>query len=68
MDGTGTVAMTDRLHAEDKSESSTTAQENGESPTNEDTVDATPFNENLFLDEDLDGLDDELNDLDLDDK
>ncbi len=33
-----------------------------------DAVDATPFNENLFLDEDLDGLDDELNELDLDDK
>lgn len=26
---------------------------------------AGPINENLFLDEDLDGLDDELNDLDL---
>lgn len=32
-----------------------------------DVVDATPFNENLFLDEDLEGLDQELNDLDLDD-
>lgn len=28
---------------------------------------AGPINENLFLDEDLDGLDDELNDLDLED-
>lgn len=27
--------------------------------------DAGPINENLFLDEDLDGLDDELNDLDI---
>lgn len=26
---------------------------------------AGPINENLFLDEDLDGLDDELNDLDI---
>lgn len=33
----------------------------------EDVVDATPFNENLFMDEDLDGLDDELKDLDIDD-
>lgn len=34
----------------------------------EDVVDATPFNENLFLDEEvLDGLEDELNDLDLND-
>lgn len=33
-----------------------------------DVVDATPFNENLFLDEEvLDGLEDELNDLDLND-
>lgn len=28
-------------------------------------VDDATFDENLFLDEDLDGLDDELNDLDL---
>lgn len=65
VDGTGTVATQDRLKPTDKPE--VIAQENGESPTNEDVVDATPFNENLFLDEDLDGLDDELNDLDLDD-
>lgn len=33
-----------------------------------DVVDATPFNEKLFLDEEaLDGLEDELNDLDLND-
>lgn len=32
-----------------------------------DVVDATPFNENLFLDEELDGLEDELNELDLND-
>lgn len=28
-------------------------------------IDDATFDENLFLDEDLDGLDDELNDLDL---
>lgn len=34
----------------------------------DDVVDATPFNENLFLDEEvLDGLEDELNELDLND-
>lgn len=32
-----------------------------------DVVDATPFNENLFVDEDLDALDDELNELSLND-
>lgn len=41
-----------------------------ESPEEENAVggdNAGPINENLFLDEDLDGLDDELNDLDVDD-
>lgn len=28
-------------------------------------AEATPINENLFLDEDLDGLDDELNELEI---
>lgn len=36
--------------------------------SHEDVVDATPFNENLFMDEDLDGLDDELKELDIDDR
>lgn len=31
-----------------------------------DAVGAVPINENLFIDEDLDALDDELNDLNLD--
>lgn len=33
----------------------------------QDVVDATPFNEDLFLDEDLGGLDDELNELNIND-
>lgn len=59
MDGTGTVAAEDRLKAQPPEAQSENATA--------DVVDATPFNENLFLDEDLDGLDQELNDLDLDD-
>lgn len=58
-DGTGTVATEDRL-------------KNVE-PANEDSssnaaadVGAVPINENLFLDEDLDALDEELKDLDID--
>lgn len=48
------MAVADRLHAPEHI------------PTpQEDVVDATPFNENLFMDEDLDGLDDELKELDL---
>jgi len=61
VDGTGTVATDDRLKgaaAEPEPEEQASAQ---------DVVDATPFNENLFLDEDLEGLDEQLNDLDLDD-
>lgn len=58
-DNTGTIAAPDRLvgHEEEAK-----AAEQG------DVVDATPFNEKLFLDEEaLDGLEDELNDLDLND-
>ncbi|CAG9798763.1 unnamed protein product [Chironomus riparius] len=36
-------------------------------PVTETTDEAGPINENLFLDEDLEGLDDELNDLDVND-
>jgi hypothetical protein len=49
------VAEADRLIAKNQAHEPT------------DTVDAAPINENLFLDADLDGLEDELNDLDLDD-
>lgn len=52
--------MEDRLKAE--------AEATANNESQQDVVDATPFNENLFLDEDLDGLDEELNELDLDDK
>lgn len=58
VDGTGTVAAEDRLKN----------QPEQTEPVGGDVVDATPFNENLFLDEEvLDGLEDELNDLDLND-
>lgn len=60
VDGTGTVANDDRLkQAEAAASTSNNAQE--------DVVDATPFNEDLFLDEDLGGLDDELNELNIND-
>lgn len=78
VDGTGTVALSDRLQAtaaagpdddddDDDSPPSSTSGSSGDRKTNGD-ADATPINENLFLDEDLAGLDDELNDLDLDDQ
>lgn len=58
MDDTGTIATEDRLKA---------AQANGETTVpNEIDIAAVPINENLFVDDDLDGIDDELNDLDLD--
>lgn len=61
VDGTGTIATEDRLKLPEKE------TESDQTTPQQDVVDATPFNENLFLDEDLDGLDDELNDLDLND-
>ncbi|XP_031620563.1 zinc finger CCCH domain-containing protein 15 homolog [Contarinia nasturtii] len=60
VDGTGTVACLDRLQKP--------IEEIEEGAAATDVVDATPFNENLFLDEEvLDGLEDELNELDLND-
>lgn len=74
VDGTGTVAANDRLqaHEEDpvsEEASSSSGGQNGfgGGGASGGGDDATPINENLFLDEDLDGLDDELNDLDVDD-
>lgn len=64
VDGTGTIAENDRLtsHVETEEEDGAAGVDQG------DVVDATPFNEKLFLDEEaLDGLEDELNDLDLND-
>lgn len=64
MDGTGTVAAEDRLHKPEEESEEETEGASGQ----QDVVDATPFNENLFLDEEvLDGLEDELNELDLND-
>lgn len=60
------MALDDRLKANTELGPISSNQET-EAPSL-DAVDATPFNESLFLDEDLDGLDDELDELDLDDK
>lgn len=72
-DGTGTIApsMEDRfekLKESVKATSTTTSdpQTNGNDEASGSSEDeAAGFNENLFLDEDLEGLDDELNDLDI---
>lgn len=70
VDGTGTVATDDRF--EKLKESAPTSSK--DTPATNSTADeaaaiiddeAGPINENLFLDEDLDGLDDELNELDV---
>lgn len=62
VDGSGTVASDDRLK---KAEAAAAAARSRNAQ--EDVVDATPFNEDLFLDEDLGGLDDELNELNIND-
>lgn len=61
VDGSGTIATEDRL------------QEQPNKKTNETTSNsviqdeaAVPINENLFQDDDLEDLEDELNDLDVD--
>lgn len=66
VDGTGTVADCDRLEKL-KANHVETPEELPNGGKDQDQVDATPFNENLFMEEDLEGLDDELNDLDLND-
>lgn len=65
MDGSGTVATDDRF-TKTKPSATSIKEEDEESPTDSIENDAAPINENLFLDEDLEGLDDELNELDLD--
>lgn len=55
VDGSGTVASDDRF----KNEPTSSSTANGEETS------AVPINENLFLDEDLDALDDELQDLEI---
>ncbi|XP_044751101.1 zinc finger CCCH domain-containing protein 15 homolog [Coccinella septempunctata] len=59
VDGSGTIAAEDRLKQPSTSEISdnSSSKEAG----------AIPINENLFLEEDLDALDEELKDLDIDD-
>jgi hypothetical protein len=65
VDGTGTVATEDRFERL-KQNANTSLADNGQA-SGAVADEAGPINENLFLDEDLDGLDDELNDLDVDD-
>lgn len=65
MDGSGTVATDDRF-IKTKPSATSIKEEDEESPDDSLENDAAPINENLFLDEDLEGLDDELNELDLD--
>uniref|UniRef100_A0A336LMX8 CSON013216 protein n=1 Tax=Culicoides sonorensis TaxID=179676 RepID=A0A336LMX8_CULSO len=67
VDNTGTVAETDRLEKLKASQPADVETPEELPNGGSDQVDATPFNENLFLEEDLEGLDEELNDLDLDD-
>lgn len=57
VDGTGTVATDDRFKEVEESTSENTKAAEGAT--------AVPINENLFLEEDLDGLDEELDGLDL---
>lgn len=68
VDGTGTVASVDRIKEMEQAsaEDEIKANENDHDDEEEKCVDAAPINENLFLDECLDGLDQELNDLDID--
>ncbi|KAK9877986.1 hypothetical protein WA026_020200 [Henosepilachna vigintioctopunctata] len=61
VDGTGTVAIEDRLKQKSDSVLSTSNIEDHQE------VEAIPINENLFLEEDLDALEDEMNDLDMGD-
>uniref|UniRef100_U5EWW1 Zinc finger CCCH domain-containing protein 15 n=1 Tax=Corethrella appendiculata TaxID=1370023 RepID=U5EWW1_9DIPT len=72
-DDTGTVAEVDRWKKmkDAVSEIEERIQQdsvNNDMENNDEANDAAPINENLFLDEDLDGLDDELSDDDDDDE
>lgn len=68
VDGSGTVAENDRLEKLKATlPDDTPSPEGAAGASGTDQVDATPFNENLFLEEDLSDLDEELNDLDLND-
>lgn len=70
VDGTGTVATEDRLKGAQNG-NATQPVSNGvdtseSSGSGDGAAAAVPINENLFMEDDLDDLDDELNDLDLD--
>lgn len=65
VDGTGTVATADRFHRL-KEEVDGKKEDEEEGAEAIEASDAAPINENLFLSEDLEGLDDELNELDID--
>lgn len=64
VDNTGTVAELDRW---EKMKATTNGQPEEGAVAAGGTSDAAPINENLFLDEDLEGIDDELSDEDDDD-
>ncbi|XP_055698420.1 zinc finger CCCH domain-containing protein 15 homolog [Phlebotomus papatasi] len=66
VDGTGTVATADRFHRLKEEEDGKEEEDEDEGAEAIEASDAAPINENLFLSEDLEGLDDELNELDID--
>uniref|UniRef100_A0A2M3Z4G3 Zinc finger CCCH domain-containing protein 15 n=1 Tax=Anopheles braziliensis TaxID=58242 RepID=A0A2M3Z4G3_9DIPT len=67
VDDTGTVADTDRWEKMAADAASRTAAEESAAAAAANDNDAAPINENLFLEEDLEGLDDDLSDDDDDD-
>lgn len=67
VDDTGTVAPTDRFTASESSAEQQPSSSTSNGPTDGAAAAAVPINENLFLEDDLDGLDQELEDLDIDD-
>lgn len=66
-DDSGTIAKNDRLTEQQNCNEtdSTTTTSNGTTSDLSNNDGAVPINENLFLEEDLDGLDAELDDLDI---
>lgn len=72
-DDTGTQALEDRLKTQHVYNGNSSSEENGNAETGKtvqslsnEGASAVPIDENLFVDDDLDGLDDELDDLGLD--
>lgn len=65
IDGTGTIASEDRLKAQpSEPQTNGSSTELGAAAPAE-AAGAVPINENLFTEDDLDGIDDELEDLDI---